>query len=430
MNSPVQIGKVPTGKSPVQKVKVPTHLNSQVQIEKVPTGKSPVQIEKVPTHIESVIQIGKVPTQVESPIQIGKVPTHVESVIQIGKVPTQVESPIQIGKVPVKKVPTKTRASKHVGIIETETEFVSGMPHPDNGVYTPNTISRVGDNSLLVGSAQCRLPKTNTSTRRSSLYPGRVSEAEHSIYSRSEVVNLGLDFVTDQSNLVTEIERMSRVANQGVSNTECAFPARKRAIETPNYTGDLDWSKWFAIFTQDCTANGWTEEENYAALRVRIRQGPGSVCLREFDRGGGGTYMSLVTAMTVACGATDPDLRWRIALGLRQAKGETSRNYGLRVMDVVREASMGSGLPESYVMRKCCEIYINGLRDLGLRERLNVDYDHRFDSMRIFSIEESNIFKESTVWPLVRLRLQKIVMLLLWHGITLKRWTLMVCAQR
>ena len=148
------------------------------------------------------------------------------------------------------------------------------------------------------------------------------------------------------------------------------------------------------MFTADCAANGWDESEVFAALRVLNRDGPGAVAIRQHAKSGG-TYVELVTALTVVCGATDADLRWRRAEGLRQVYGETSRNFGLRVMNVTREAAAGEGYPEHWVMRKICTIWMNGLRDPGLRDKINREYDHRCHSIHdLFNIAEQYIQKE------------------------------------
>ena len=172
------------------------------------------------------------------------------------------------------------------------------------------------------------------------------------------------------------------------------FSTRKKAIETPPFTGDMEWFRWFDIFTSDCAANGWNESEVFAALRVLNRDGPGAIAIQQHAKSGG-TYLELVTALTVVCGATDPDLRWRRAEGLRQVYGETSRNFGLRVINVTREAAAGEGYPEHWIMRKICTIFMNGLRDPGLRDHLISGYDHRCHSIQdLFNMSEQYIQRE------------------------------------
>ena len=160
--------------------KVPTE-KSPFQIGKVPTEKNPVQIGKVPTHIENTVQIEKVPTFSENSgaterVHVGKgAPERVhvgKGATERGLIGKGAPERVHVGKSATEKVPTKSQESKHVGIIETETEFVSGMPHPENGVYALNTIPVVSNNSILGGVSQSRPTKANTSTRRSSLYPG------------------------------------------------------------------------------------------------------------------------------------------------------------------------------------------------------------------------------------------------------------------
>ena len=266
------------------------------------------------------------------------------------------------------------------------------------------TSSPIGNNSLNVSGASLNfcnesspptvVPPVKPSARRSSCFIGsRTSEAEEALFDREEIMNLGLDFVTNQSSIVKEVQRVEKVAYRGLG-AKSSFSTRKKAIETPPFTGDIEWSRWFNIFTSDCAANGWDETEVFAALRVLNRDGPGAVAIRQHAKSGG-TYLELVTALTVVCGATDADLRWRRAEGLRQCYGETSRNFGLLVMNVTREAAAGEGYPEHWVMRKICTFYMNGLRDPGLRERLNRDYDHRCHSIKdLFNIAAQYIQRE------------------------------------
>ena len=80
---------------------------------------------------------------------------------------------------------------------------------------------------------------------------------------------------------------------------------------------------------------------------------------------------------------------------MRQTKGETSRNFGLRALRATQEAAEGQGFPESYIMRRACIIFINGLRDLCMRERVSQEYDHRCHSIfDLFNITEQYIQRE------------------------------------
>ena len=73
-------------------------------------------------------------------------------------------------------------------------------------------------------------------------------------------------------------------------------------------------------------------------------KGPGGVALTDWNCNSNGTYMSLIHKLAVACGADDCETCWRRVDQMRQVKGETTRNWGLRVM--VREAAAYDRLPE------------------------------------------------------------------------------------
>ena len=100
------------------------------------------------------------------------------------------------------------------------------------------------------------VPLLKPNLRRSSGFIGtRTSEAEEALFDRAEIVNLGLDFVSEQSSIVKEVQRVERVAYRGLG-AKSTFPARKKAIETPPFTGDIEWSRWFGNFTSDCADFG------------------------------------------------------------------------------------------------------------------------------------------------------------------------------
>ena len=61
------------------------------------------------------------------------------------------------------------------------------------------------------------VPPLKPSSRRSSCFIGsRTSEAEEALFDREEIMNLGLDFVTDQSSIVKAVQRVEKVAYHGL----------------------------------------------------------------------------------------------------------------------------------------------------------------------------------------------------------------------
>ena len=115
--------------------------------------------------------------------------------------------------------------------------------------------------------------------------------------------------------------------------------------------------------------------------------GPGGVALTDWNCNSNGTYMSLIRKLAVACGADDCETCWRRVDQMRQVKGETTRNWGLRVM--VREAAAYDRLPEHMIMRKINSVFLNGLRDAILRDRLTYEYNHTVHSISdLFKVAE------------------------------------------
>ena len=75
--------------------------------------------------------------------------------------------------------------------------------------------------------------------RRVSGFVGsRTSEAEEALFDREEIMNLGLDFVSSQSAIVKEVQRVEQIAYRGLG-AKASFSTRKKAIETPPFTGDI-----------------------------------------------------------------------------------------------------------------------------------------------------------------------------------------------
>ena len=202
---------------------------------------------------------------------------------------------------------------------------------PSGGISGPSS----GPDTPTIGVSGSRASPVPKRGRRSAAaaYLGRFSEEDAQLFDAPEIAEMGLDYVCENNNLVSEVRKQEHVAAMHLMTT-ASISVKRKAIDTPEFTGDSDFTRWFSMFAQDCAANGWNEEECYTTLRVKIRNGPARVALAlgKFDSTGDGDYRSLIRALTVACGAEDIDLRWRRAEGVRQTKGETSHNFGLRAL--------------------------------------------------------------------------------------------------
>ena len=213
-----------------------------------------------------------------------------------------------------------------------------------------------------------------------------MSSAEEALFESREIKQLGMSHEYEFNTLIQSVQFAEQVA-KGYLGTRYETAARKHKIQTPEFTGDIEFSRWLKLFGQDASANGWDEADCLVALQLNVGNGPGGVALTDWNCNSNGTYMSLIRKLAVACGADDCETCWRRVDQMRQVKGETTKNWGLRVM--VREAAAYDRLPEQMIMRKINSVFLNGLRDAILRDRLTYEYKHTVHSISdLFKVAE------------------------------------------
>ena len=215
--------------------------------------------------------------------------------------------------------PTRSESEIEREKAMSEAGHMTGGTHVPTSAFPPTPNGSTMGPSGHVGSHRGGHSQTPSQTpkkgRRSAVATlmGRFSEEDAQLFDAPEISEMGLDYVCEDNNLISEVRKQERVAAMHLETT-ASVSVKRRAIDTPEFTGDSDFTRWFNMFAQDCAANGWSEEECYTTLRVKIRNGPARIALAlgRFDSTGDGDYYSLVRALTVACGAEDVDLRWQI----------------------------------------------------------------------------------------------------------------------
>ena len=131
------------------------------------------------------------------------------------------------------------------------------------------------------------------------------SPAEQSLYRSREVRNLGLERIQDEGLVVQEVQRIQEVTRACIPLHRGDYASRRKAVETKEFTGETPWRTWYTMFAENCAVNGWSERDAYLELRRLVRNGPGQVAIRDWVASDGQSYVQLVNALTVACGAVD-----------------------------------------------------------------------------------------------------------------------------
>ena len=149
--------------------------------------------------------------------------------------------------------------------------------------------------------------------------------------------------------------------------------ARRRAIETPPFSGQDDWVTWYCYFSQDQITDGADRVQQLANLKNALRKGPAKDVVWGWEECGDGTLEGLAQACAKHFGADKADPVAALERR-RQGKDEGLRIYGLALKRLATKAYPSVDLTVDWVITKINQLFIRGLYDPELAKDLSAEW--------------------------------------------------------